>query len=65
MDARKMKKYILFAALDLLERQVDTDEAIAINLDLDIDPYKGLTPAMRARYRNTLRAMYLDAESKI
>ncbi len=63
MDARKMKKYILFAALDLLERQIDTDDVIAINLDLD--PDKKLTPAMRARYQKTLRAMYLDAESKI
>lgn len=66
MDARKMKKHILFAALELLEAQPSTDERIAVILDLEnFDQIKGLTTATRARYRTVLRDMRKAAESKI
>ena len=61
MNARKMKKLILFYALDMFSTQTDDDD-IAMVLDIFTTE---LTPATRNRFRKVTRQMLDDALSKL
>lgn len=65
MDAREMKKAILFDALDRYQRIHEVRDplvTLSIMLDRDSDT---ITHAMVKRFRNVLAQMVLNAESKL
>ena len=65
MDAREMKKAILYDALERYQRihEVrDPKVTMSIFMDRDSDT---ITPVMVKRFRNVLAQMVLNAESKI
>lgn len=65
MDAREMKKYILYDALERYQRiHTERNPRITLSFMTDRDSDK-ITPAMVNRFRNVLAKMVLNAESKL